>query len=292
MAESSIRPRRLPARSRCCHPSSDERHQHRTACRSGSPVTRWAWRLLRRDWRQHLLIVLLLTCVGRGRRRLRLRDLQRGVRRRMPISVTPTTACVSTTPTGATWSPSNRRPGHSRTLRTDRRHRVSAVPVPGTVDKSTTDRRSRRAVRAHVLELRSGRYPTADGEVAVTDWVADSSTLEHRRDTRSRRRTRTGRRHRREPERLQRRVRARPPLVGGTTGPRHVLVNGDEPHRSMPLRSRPVPDRPEWSRQIRESNLAAARWRCSRWPLFCSWSPSSPLRVSPSSHSDGSASSA
>src|SRR5829696_317550 len=24
-------------------------------------VTRWAWRLLRRDWRQHLLIVLLLT---------------------------------------------------------------------------------------------------------------------------------------------------------------------------------------------------------------------------------------
>ena len=90
-------------------------------------------------------------CVGRGCRRFRLRDLQRrsglGAQR---ISVTPTTGCVSTTPTAATRDPS--KPKSTPPPNTSEPSTPSGFgrsSYPGRSSTSTTDRRSRTARSAH-----------------------------------------------------------------------------------------------------------------------------------------------
>ena len=94
--------------------------------------------------------------------------------------MTPTTGCVSTTPTAAT-----RRSLQAQVDATAEHFGAidaigfRPVLVPGTVEH--VDYRSQEPngpFGAPLLELRSGRYPTADGEAAVTDWVADSLDAE------------------------------------------------------------------------------------------------------------------
>ena len=143
-------------------------------------VTRWAWRLLRRDWRQHLLIVLLLTA---------------------SVAAAVGFACATYNVAPASGRRDFGDADHwLRLNNADRRHPESLqaqvdataehfgaidaigfrpVLVPGTVEQ--VDYRSQEPngpFGAPLLELRSGRYPTADGEAAVTDWVADSLDAE------------------------------------------------------------------------------------------------------------------
>ena len=84
-----------------------------------------------------------------------------------------------------------------------------AVPVPGsveTVDYRTQDPNG--PFGGPLLDLRDGRYPAADGEVALTDWVAETFDLDIGGTFSARRGGADRRRRRREPERPRRRVRA------------------------------------------------------------------------------------
>ena len=133
-------------------------------------VVRWAWRLLRRDWRQQLLVLVLLTVAvaaaifsvsaaynvvpsadarfGTANHRL---DVDESDPRRLDADVSAVEA----------WFGTVEVIGHR------------PVPVPGSVE--TVDLRAqdpRGAYGAPMLRLREGRYPAAAGEVAVTDAVA------------------------------------------------------------------------------------------------------------------------
>jgi putative ABC transport system permease protein len=133
-------------------------------------VIRWAWRLFRREWRQQLLILALLTVAvaatvfsvsaaynlvpsadarfGTATHRL---ELERADRRG------PTTQVAAIRAWFGTVDVITRR----------------AVPVPGSVEPLEL-----RAQDPHgpygspMLALRAGRWPTAAGKVAVTDAVA------------------------------------------------------------------------------------------------------------------------
>jgi putative ABC transport system permease protein len=133
-------------------------------------VVRWAWRLFRREWRQQLLVLALLTVAvaatvfsvsaaynlvpsadarfGTANQRL---ELDKADRRRLATQVTAIRAWFGTVDV--------------ITRRT--------VPVPGSVEPLEL-----RAQDPHgpygspMLALRAGRWPTAAGEVAVTDAVA------------------------------------------------------------------------------------------------------------------------
>ena len=130
-------------------------------------------RLFRRDWRQHLLILSLLTvaiaaAVGFSVRRVQRRSGSRA----SPSSATPTTGSGSTTPI-------RRRCSRSSTRRTAWFGEIDAighrpVPLPGTVKQ--IDYRSQQPdgpFGKPLLRLRAGRYPVADDEVAVTNSVAE-----------------------------------------------------------------------------------------------------------------------
>ena len=132
-------------------------------------VTRWAWRLFTREWRQQVLILLLLTfAVG--------------------IAVFGATAAYNLPSVRAaqfgTANQFMQYRGADRALRAElaaAKHAFGtidtighrSVAVPGSVE--TIDVRSqdpRGAYGAPMLALRSGRYPTRADEVAVTDAVA------------------------------------------------------------------------------------------------------------------------
>jgi putative ABC transport system permease protein len=133
-------------------------------------VVRWAWRLFRREWRQQLLVLLLLTVAvaaalfsvaatynvvpsadarfGTADHRL---DLDGADPRRLDADV----AAISR------WFGTVEVIGHR------------AVPVPGSVE--TVELRAQDPhgpYGAPMLRLREGRYPAAAGEVAVTAKVA------------------------------------------------------------------------------------------------------------------------
>jgi putative ABC transport system permease protein len=132
-------------------------------------VVRWGWRLFRRDWRQQLLVLVLLTVAvaaavfsvsaayhlvpsadarfGTADHRL---DFDEPDPRRMDATVSDVQA----------WFGTVEIIGHR------------AVPVPGSVE--TVELRAQDPQGAYgrpMLSLRQGRYPAA-GEVAVTDAVA------------------------------------------------------------------------------------------------------------------------
>ena len=136
-------------------------------------VLRWAWRLFRREWRQQVVVLALLTVT-------------------VGAAIGLATAAYNVGPSGAdaefgsanhyfefrdpdirqlpaTLAAAEERFGDVDVVR----HR--AVPVPGSAD--TLDYRAQDpagAFSAPLLDLREGRYPTADGEIAVTDAVADT----------------------------------------------------------------------------------------------------------------------
>jgi putative ABC transport system permease protein len=133
-------------------------------------VTRWAWRLFRRDVRQHLLILALLTAavaaatgltcaaynLAPANGQATFGDANHFFRLEDPGPTLPATLEAA-----ESWFGSIDAIGHR------------AVPVPGRVEQ--LDYRSQRPdgpFGRPLLELQSGRYPVASGEAAVTDDVA------------------------------------------------------------------------------------------------------------------------
>ena len=137
-----------------------------------SAVVRWSWRLFRRDWRQHLLIVVLLTAsvaasvgfssaaynVAPASGNAEFGDATHFFR----FDNTDPTAVRAQLDAGAEWFGTIDAIGHRD------------VPVPGT--EQTVDYRSQDPdgpFGGPMLGLHSGRYPIDDTEAAVTQSIAD-----------------------------------------------------------------------------------------------------------------------
>jgi putative ABC transport system permease protein len=133
-------------------------------------VTRWAWRLFRRDVRQHVLILALLTAavaaaaglmcaaynLAPATGRATFGDANHFLRVDDPEASLPTTLDAAESWFGAVDAVGHR-----------------AVPVPGRGEP--VEYRSQRPdgpFGQPLLELQSGRYPVTGAEVAVTDRVA------------------------------------------------------------------------------------------------------------------------
>ena len=184
------RPRRRPdrrarrARSRCSRPATGRdgarspggaRRAERTAASPrGARSSAGPGGMFRREWRQQLLVLALLTvavtaAVGQHHDRL-----QRGPRRRRRVRLGQPSAARSTAPIrGKARGRARRRPA---AVRDDRGHRPPLgrpcpaasssvdVPAPGPGRPATAPRCSRCA---------AGSYPAGAGQVAVTDGVAE-----------------------------------------------------------------------------------------------------------------------
>ncbi|MBV9660246.1 MAG: hypothetical protein JO337_03730, partial [Acidimicrobiales bacterium] len=138
-------------------------------------VTRWAWRMFKREWRQQALVLILLvvamaaTIVGLG--------------------LASNTAHLKADPTFGTANTILSLPGSDPNLASDigvvqSRFGVTdvmahqTISVPGSV--ATIDLRAQNphgAYGAVTLRLNSGTYPTRSGEVAVTSGVANTFGL-------------------------------------------------------------------------------------------------------------------
>ncbi len=139
-------------------------------------IRRWAWRLLRREWRQQLLVLALLTVavagttVGLG--------IVANVQGNDESTFGAANARMDITDVGPN--------GVATDLAGARQHfgKVEAithesVPVPGSVtpvDVRAQDPNG--AFSKPMLHLVSGRYPTGSGEAAVTKAVATIFTLQ------------------------------------------------------------------------------------------------------------------
>jgi putative ABC transport system permease protein len=135
-------------------------------------VVRWAWRLFRREWRQQLQILALLTAaigaaIFSATAAYNLapsRDAEFGTAERLirlgpsdPESLQADLAALDE------WFFAAEAIGHQ------------ALPVPGSID--TIDLRTQDpngALGAPMLTLRTGTYPTTSNEIAVTDGAAQS----------------------------------------------------------------------------------------------------------------------
>lgn len=135
-------------------------------------MVRWAWRLFRREWRQQVQILALLTVA-------------------VAAAIFSATAAYNLAPSrDAEFGTADRRiqlrVADPASLQADLDALEASfdtaevighqpVPVPGSVD--TVDLRTqdpRGALSAPMLALRSGRYPTTGDEIAVTDGAAQS----------------------------------------------------------------------------------------------------------------------
>lgn len=137
-------------------------------------INRWAWRLLRREWRQQLLILALLalavagTTVGLG----------------VVVNVQPDDAALTGT---ATTRIDVADPGGRVAEDLAAAHRAFGeveaivhenVPVPGSVLPIDLRAQDPHGIFGYpMLRLVSGRYPTGAGEVAVTSAVATTLDL-------------------------------------------------------------------------------------------------------------------
>ena len=140
-------------------------------------VVRWAWRMFRREWRQQLLVVALLTVAvaaaigsitiayntsARGRRRVRLGQSAARARRR-----------------GSAKAGGGAR--RRRRSRSGRRTSSATArwPSPAASRRWTSASQDPDgAYGGELLALRQGSYPAGPGEVAVTDGVAELLRLE------------------------------------------------------------------------------------------------------------------
>jgi putative ABC transport system permease protein len=139
-------------------------------------VVRWGWRLFRREWRQQLLIVSLLTFAVAGSigfasaayniAGARL-DGEFGTANHFFEFNNPQPAALALKFDAATkWFGKIDPVGHR------------ALQVPGTTKK--IDYRVQDPdgpFGGPLLDLRSGRYPTTVAEVAITDWIADTLSV-------------------------------------------------------------------------------------------------------------------
>lgn len=140
-------------------------------------VRRWAWRLLRRDWRSHGLVLALLTAA-------------------VAVAVVGTTIAAVVAGTGARASLGDAShvlefhdpaPAElSGDLAAARRHfdQVEPIervhePLPGVFDPlELRHHEARGPLSAPMLDLLEGRLPAAAGELAVTDGAADLLDVE------------------------------------------------------------------------------------------------------------------
>jgi putative ABC transport system permease protein len=133
-------------------------------------VVRWAWRLLHREWRQQLLVLLLLTvavaaaifCVAAAYNVVPSADARFGTaNHRLDLDGADPRRLDADVAQVIRWFGSAQVIGHR------------AVPVPGSVE--TVELRAQDPHGpdgAPMLRPRAGRYPAAAGEVAVTGKVA------------------------------------------------------------------------------------------------------------------------
>jgi putative ABC transport system permease protein len=136
-------------------------------------VVRWVWRMFRREWRQQVLVLTMLTvavagAIGCATAAYNLAPV--------PANAELGTASFSllfddpdpdvlrrTLARGERWFDAVDAIGHR------------AVPIPGSDD--TVDHRAQDPDGPYgspMLDLRDGRYPATNEEVAVTDWVAET----------------------------------------------------------------------------------------------------------------------
>ncbi|MGZ4672182.1 MAG: FtsX-like permease family protein [Ilumatobacteraceae bacterium] len=139
-------------------------------------VMRWAWRMFAREWRQQVLVLVLLTvsvaaAIGLASAAYNLAPIpgnaQFGTASSFFTFEQPTPATLPAKLAAATqWFGSIDAIGHR------------LVSIPGSVKK--LDYRSQDPhgpFGGPMLTLRSGRYPTTDNELAVTDGVATTFNL-------------------------------------------------------------------------------------------------------------------
>ena len=136
-------------------------------------VVRWAWRLFRREWRQQILVLTLLTvvvaaAVGFATAAYNLApvpvEAEYGTANSFFRFDDPEPQALQTKlEAGEEWFGAIDVIGHR------------SVSVPGsieTVDYRTQDPQG--PFGAPMLDLRDGRFPVAVDEIAVTDWVAET----------------------------------------------------------------------------------------------------------------------
>ena len=140
-------------------------------------VVRWAWRLFRREWRQQILVLTLLTvavaaAVGLAAAAYNLApvagEAEFGTANSYFTFEDPEPEALQVKlAAGAEWFGAIDVIGHR------------SVSVPGstaTVDYRTQDPQG--PFGTPMLDLRDGRFPAAVDEVAVTDWVAETYALD------------------------------------------------------------------------------------------------------------------
>src|SRR5918997_1294757 len=170
-AVSSTRRWRLPARSRCSRQAIGG-----DGGRARRAVIRWAGRMFRREWRQQILVVTLLTVA-------------------VAAAVGSITVVYNASPADdAEFGAANHLlrfdgadprklaaglAAAERSFGTTEMIGHRSLPVPGGVE--TLDLRAQDpdgAYGAGLLALRRGRHPAGSGEVAVTDGVAELLRVE------------------------------------------------------------------------------------------------------------------
>jgi putative ABC transport system permease protein len=136
-------------------------------------VVRWSWRLFRREWRQQVLVLALITVA-------------------VAMSVAGASAAYNLAPSGdAGFGAASHRlvveGGDPDALATEvaaieawfgttEQIRNTSVTVPGSLERLEVRAQDPEGPFASsLLDLRAGRLPTADDEVAVTDDVAETS---------------------------------------------------------------------------------------------------------------------
>ncbi len=140
-------------------------------------LVRWAWRLFRREWRQQVLVLALLTVAVAA-----------------AVGLASAAYNVAPVPGNAEFGTANHYFRFDEPTAEALQSNVAAaeewfgaidvighrpVPVPGSVE--TVDFRTQNPdgpYGAPLLDLRGGRFPAAEGEVAVTDWVAETFALD------------------------------------------------------------------------------------------------------------------
>jgi putative ABC transport system permease protein len=133
-------------------------------------VLRWTWRLFRREWRQQLLTVCVLTVAVAGAVWFSTAAVNGGSKAKAMLG--DAKALIRVDPTrdhdvASTLDAIRARFGDAEVVA----HASASVPgVAGPIDVRAQDPNGR--FSRPTLGLRSGRYPTNDAEVALTDGVA------------------------------------------------------------------------------------------------------------------------
>ena len=252
-------------------------------------VVRWAWRMFRREWRQQMLVVALLTVA-------------------VAAAIGSITLVYNTSPVfngefgsasgllmfdgsdpqalGAALASANESSGTTDVIG----HRQ--VPVPGGVE--TVDFRSQHPDGPYggdLLALRSGSYPAGPGQVGLTEGVAELLNVELGAtfDLDGRRRTVVGIVE--NPLDLGDEFARLPSSAGRRRTSPFLSTRADRSPRLRRLLAREWPFGPHGTEPAR--SRPPTRSHCSPSPpSSCSWPRSLPPRDSPSSRSVGSASSA